>query len=959
MNFNKSVFAGAILFALITTGAFAQVKKKPAATTSAKSTAATKGKTAAAAPAKSGALPVDPDVTIGKLANGLTYYIRNNSNPKGQAFILLVEKAGSVLEGDNQQGLAHLVQRTIFDGTKDFNKADIQKFLKGKNPKFNPDVNGNTSFDETVFQMVIPTDTAAAVDKGFKLMANIATGASFNAADFDAEKATLITDINSPKNPQDKLQQQTSPVLLANSKYAQHLPYGKEDAVKNLTLNDAKNFYHEWYRPDLQGLIVVGDIDPATAKKMIETYFASLKNPVPAKPRPVFTVPVVPGTVIKTATDKAVTYTAIQMVTRHPQFVIRNQADMMEDLRETLFNQMMNTRISETVQMQSSPFSFAQVNYGGFTGKLTAFSAVAEAKPGELEAAVKGISAETARAKKFGFTITELERAKQASLAQMSNLYDNRKQAASGTFIAQYLQNFENGSAIPGVEYSYNFYLNNIGKVTQADMLALTNRVMSDQNRSIIIAAPDADKDKLPNEKTVLDWIAAGEKAAAAYNDDVNTEPLMAKLPTPGKIVSRVDDSIVNITRLTLSNGMRVILKPTKFQPNQILINGYALGGTSLASDADYYSASLSAGVIGASGIDNLEQGQLNVKLRNAQFNVTPFVSETSVGISGNTTNADFETAMQLVYLYFTKPRKDVQVWNAKLGQTKSLLSNRDLDPASIFQDTLTALLNNHVRRAMPATVDQINAASLDKAFDFYKARFANASNFTFVLTGSFQTEQMIPFVETYLASIPSTGAKETFKNNGLHPVAGQVSRTITKGKGDKANVDLIYTGKYIYNEDNNIQLDALEEILNRKLIARLPDKTSGAYSISAGVSYLKIPEARYKIIISFAAAPADVDKITSAITDEIAKLRTNGADTSVIKIFVALQARSIQTQLRQNYFWAGYLASSDQEGEDPDRIIPRIQKLSDVTPQSTKQAANMYLNGENLIKLVLVPEGK
>lgn len=954
MNFNKSVFTGAFLLALITTGAFAQVKKKT--TTPAKPATANNKTTVAAKPA---ALPVDANVTTGKLPNGLTYYIRNNSVPKGQAFVLLVERAGSVLEGDNQQGLAHLVQRMAFDGTKDFSKADIQKVLTAKGFKFAPDVNGNTAFDETVFQMVLPTDTALLLEKGFKLMANIATGVNFTPADFDAEKAALLQDITGAKNPQDKLQQQTSPALLANSKYGTHLPYGKEETVKNLTINDVKTFYHDWYRPDLQGLIVVGDVDVVAVKKLIDTYFAPLKNPAPEKPRTLFTVPVLPGTVVKTATDKGLAYTAVQIVVRHPQTAIRTQADMMEDIRQALFNQMMNTRISETAQLQSAPFKYAQINYGSFTGKINAFSAIAEARPGELEAAVKGISAEMERAKKFGFTLTELERAKQNSLAQMSSMYDNRTKAASSGYLSQYLQNFELGTAIPGVEYTYNFFLNNIGKITQADMQAMANRVITDQNRTVIIAAPEADKDKLPAEKTILDWLAAGTKMAAAYSDDINTEPLMAKLPVAGKVVSRQEDSILSITRLTLSNGIKVILKPTKFQNNQILINGYSMGGASLASDADHYSAMTSAGVIGSSGIDNLEQGQLNVKLRNAQFNITPYMSETSAGISGNATNADFETAMQMVYLYFTKPRKDVQTWNTKISQAKSLLANRDLDPASLFQDTLTALLNNHVKRAMPVTLDELNNASLDKAFDFYKARFANASNFTFVFTGSFQVDQIIPFLEAYLASLPSTGGKETFKDHGEHPVSGEVSRTITKGKGDKANVNLIYTGTYDFNEKNNIQLDALEEILNRKLTARFPDKTSGAYSMGAGVNYVKIPESRYKVTISFAAAPADVDKIIGGVTDELAKLKTNGADTTVIKIFVTLEARSIQNQLRQNYFWAGYLASSEQDGEDPDRIIPHIQNLNDVTPQSTKQAANKYLSGANLIKVVLMPESK
>jgi len=408
--------------------------------------------------------------------------------------------------------------------------------------------------------------------------------------------------------------------------------------------------------------------------------------------------------------------------------------------------------------------------------------------------------------------------------------------------------------------------------------------------------------------------------------------------------------------RLTLKNGVKVILKPTKFQGNQILINGYSLGGTSLASDADFISANMAAGVVSKSGLAGFDQGQLNIKLRGTQLNMSPYINETVQGISGNAAPGDFATAMQLLYLYFTQPRKDAEVWQSTIAQNTSLLNGRSADPASVFQDTVTALLSNRIPRATPATVAQLNAASLDKAFDFYKGRFADASGFTFTIVGNFAVEQVAPYIEMYLGSLPATNSKETYKNVGNHPVTGQVNRTIYKGTSEKATVELIYSGKYDYKEENNIQMDALEDILDRRLIARLPEKTSGAYSLSAGINYLKIPDGRYKATISFLCAPADVDKLTTAITDEINKIKLNGADTTNIKTFINTESRNIQAQLRQNYFWAGYISSSEQNGEDPDRIIPHIQALNDITPASTKIAANKTLNNDNLIKIVLLP---
>ena len=950
MNFNKTIFTGTVALTIFTSVAFAQVKK-PASTTSAKA------KPAAAAPQpKPVLLPVDPAVTVGKLPNGLTYYIRSNSNPKNLAYVFLVNKTGSVLETDAQQGMAHFVQRMVFDGTKDFSKADIAAFLTKPGAKFNPDVNGNTSYDETIFQLALPTDTVKVFEKGFNILANIAGYASFDAAEADKEKAALLQEIQQPLNQQQNLQKQTYPVLMNNSQYARRMPIGNAENIKTFTAAAAKSFYHDWYRPDLQAVVVVGDVNPRDVAELIKIYFGPLKNPVPEKPRPQYSVPPSLGTVVKVATDKALNYAAVQIIARHPQTVVKSPADMLQDIRITLFNQMLNTRISETAAQRNPPFVYAQANYGAFAGRQDAFSALVEAKPGGLEAAVKAITNEIERAKKFGFTVTELERAKQKALQQIGNVYATRDKANSSTYLGQYIQNFTNGTAIPGIDYSYNYYLNNIGKITTTEMLALAGKLITDQNRAIIIAAPEAEKDKQPSEKTLLDWMADAAKTATPYNDDVNTEPLMAAIPVPGKVVSQKDDSIISVTRLVLKNGVKVILKPTKFQNNQVLISGYSFGGTSLASDADFVSANMAAGIISSSGVAKLDQSQLNIKLQGKQVAISPYISETVQGISGNSSATDFETAMQLLYLYFTQPRKDAETWQATIAQTKSMMAGRGANPGSVFQDSVTAVMSNHNPRAMPATPDQLNAASLDRAFAFYKARFADASNFTFTFVGNFTNEQIIPYIETYLGSLPSTYQKDTYKKIGIYPMAGQVTRTIYKGTSDKATVELIFSGAYDYTESTNTQLDALEDILERRLITRLPEKTSGAYSLSAGINYVKIPESRYKATISFLCAPADVDKLTNDIMDEIGKIKQNGADTTSIKAFMITQAQSIQKQLKQNYFWAGYLASSDQDGEDPDRIIPHIQSLNNVTVESTKAAANKFLSGTNLIKLILLP---
>jgi zinc protease len=951
MNLNIKLSAVALAFIIASGSVSAQVKKKPAAPA--------KGKTAAAAPqAKVELLPIDKQVIIGKLPNGLTYYIRQNTEPKNKAELYLVNKVGSVLETDDQLGLAHFTEHMAFNGTRDFPKNQMVDYLQKSGVKFGADLNAYTSFNETVYQLPIPSDTVKIFENGFKILANWAGYVSFDPTEIDKERGVVLEEERlRGKNAQERLQQQILPVLLNNSRYALRLPIGKEDILKNFKPETIKSFYHDWYRPDLQAVIAVGDFDPKRVEELIKQNFSQLQNPQGEKPRVKYTVPATPGTAVKIATDKEFPYTLAQIIVKHPGTTTKNTADYMQQIREQLFNQMLNARLGELMQKATPPFLYGRSSYGGFFGEQDAFTSIAVARPGELEGAVKAVVAETERARKFGFTLTELERAKQDALVQIGNAYREKDKTRSANFVQEYQQHFLTGEATPGIDYEYNFYVNNIGKITLAEMNALAGKFISDQNRVVIVEAPDKEKDRLPNEKTILQWISTAGQNITAYVDNVSSDPLLKKAPEGSKITNEVKDDAIGTTTLTLGNGVKVILKPTDFRNDQILINGYAFGGTSLANDDDFTSANLATGIIGNSGIAQFNQGQLDKKLAGKNVSISPYISETTQGISGNTSPADFETAMQLIYLYFTQPRKDKDIWQSQIDQTRSVLANRGLDPTSVFQDTVSAVMNNYNFRGMVTTLARLNSASLDKAYDFYKGRFGDASGFTFSLVGNFNVETVKPYLEHYLGSLPSTNSNETFKNLNIHPPAGLVSKTVNKGVGEKSSVQLIFSGDYEYSDANNIQMDALEEVLNIKLIERLREQESGVYSPGVRASYRKLPTGRYTLSVYFGCAPENVDKMINATMEEIGKIKQSGAQPTDIQKFVAEEARSTKEQLKENIFWAGYLASTSQNKENPDQILSHVGNLEQVTVQSTKDAANKYLSGKNLIKLVLMPE--
>lgn len=951
MNLNKKILSAALVLFVTANVSFAQVKKKPVISPKEKPTTIQ---------IAGNVLPVDPDVIIGKLPNGLTYYIRKNAEPKNRAELYLVNKAGSVLETDDQQGLAHFTEHMAFNGTRDFPKNELVSYLQKAGVKFGADLNAYTSFDETVYQLPLPTDSVKVFEKGFDILANWAGYQTFDPKEINDERGVVLEEERlRGKNAQERLQHQILPVLLNNSRYALRPPIGKVDVLKTFKPETITRFYHDWYRPDLQAVVAVGDFDPKRVEQLIKDNFSALKNPANEKPRTKYTVPPTPGTVVKIATDKEFPYTVCEIIVRHPGTKTKTKAEYLQGMRNELFNQMLNDRLGELTQRANPPFLFGRASYSGFLAGIDAFTSIAVAKPGELEKAIKAVVAETERARKFGFTQTELDRAKQSTLTQMENAYRERDKTKSVNFVREYQQNFLQGEAIPGIAWEYNFTKDNIGSITLTEINVLAGKYISDKDRAVIVEAPDKEKDKLPADKTLLDWISSAGTDVKPYVDEVSNKPLLEKEPTPGKTVSVQKDTALITTTLTLSNGVKVILKPTTFKNDQILIDGYHFGGTSLASDDDFTSANLAAGIIGSSGIADIDEIKLDKMLSGKNLSVSPYIRELSEGISGNSTPKDFETALQLVYMYFTQPRKDPDIWQSNITQTKSLLANRGLDPGSVFQDTVSSTLSNHNFRRMVTTLDRLNSASLDKAYSFYKQRFADANGFTFVIVGSFDIDKIKPLLEKYLGGLPSSGGAETYKDLGIHPPTGAITKDVYKGIGDKSSVQLVFSGDYDYNDNNNLQLDALNEILSIKLIERLREKEGETYAPGVRSNHTKLPNGRYSITVYFGCAPANVDKLIAATMEEINKIKQNGPEAVDVQKFQAETKRAIEVDLKENSFWEDHLRSSAQNQENPDAALSWIPDLKKATVQTVKDAANKYLNESNFIKLILLPEKK
>jgi zinc protease len=920
------------------------VKSKPA-TTATKQTA-------------SEIIPLDPAVRIGKLPNGFTYYIRKNVEPKNRVQLYLANKIGSIMENDDQRGLAHFMEHMGFNGTKNFPKNDLVNYLQKAGVRFGADLNAYTSFDETVYQLPIPSDDPEVLKNGIQIMRDWAQDATLDVVEIDKERGVVLEEKRLGKGAQQRMQDKYLPMLFNNSRYSDRLPIGTEEVLKNFSAETIKQFYKDWYRPDLQALIVVGDIDVDAMEKTIKAKFSDLKNPLKPRQRTKYSISLLNKNQFIAVTDKEFPVSVAQIMIKHPELKLITATDYRNSIIRSLFNSMIGTRFADMSKQADPPFLQAGANISGFLAGLDMYNVFVVAKPGEMERGFKAILTETERVKRFGFTQTELDRAKQSYLTNMESSFKEKDKTPSESLVKEYLRNFLEQEASPGIEYEYKMANSMTGGISLSDLNNLAKKYITDVNRDVIIMGPEKDKDNLPDEAKVESWISGTKQSdISAYVDQLSDKPLLSAKLSGGKVISESKIPEIGVSEFKLSNGIKVILKPTDFKNDEISFSAFSPGGSSLYSDADFQSAQYATAIIRNGGLAEFNSVQLPKLLSGKRVSVSPFITERSEGISGSTSPKDLETALQLTYLYFTQPRKDAETFKGLIAQQKGGLANRGNDPNSVFADSVAAILGNYnVRRTGP-TVEKINQVSLDRAFEIYKDRFADASDFTFVFVGSFKPEEIKPLLEQYLGSLPSGNRKEAAKDLGIKIPAGKIDKKIYKGQEPKASVRLVFSGDYIWSEKHNNQLDALAEVLTIKLIERLREDEGGVYGVGARASYSKFPKSRYTFSISFGCAPENVEKLISSTLDEINKIRVNGALAGDIEKFIAEESRTTETQLKDNGFWLGYLTNQLQNEDDPKQILTYLESLKELNPESLKATVQYRLNPDNFIRIVLLPE--
>ncbi|MHA4810760.1 M16 family metallopeptidase [Flavitalea flava] len=909
-------------------------------------------------PETSKPLVLDPAVRTGKLANGFTYFIRRNTEPKNRVFLYLVNKAGSILEEEDQRGLAHFVEHMSFNGTKHFPKNELVNYLQKSGIRFGADLNAYTSFDETVYQLPIPSDKPELLKGGMAIMRDWAQEATLDPEEIDKERGVILEEKRLGKGANERMQKIYWPIILGNSRYAERIPIGLDTVLENFKPEAIRRFYKDWYRPDLQALIIVGDINVDQMEQTVKQQFSSLKNPVGEKARKKYAVPLTGKNQFVAVTDKEMTATVAEVMIKHIAPKLQTTADYRKGVIQNLFNQILGDRYSELARKADPPFIGGSAGISGFIGGLDNFDASVQAKPGELEKGFKAVWRESERVRQFGFTQTELDRAKAALLSGVEVSLKEKDKTNSGNYVNEYQEYFLKGVAAPGIAVEYRLTKDDLAAITLAEINQLTKEYIKPVNRDILILAPEKDKAVLPDEKTVNGWLQEVEnETLSPYKDEVSSKPLLGTDPVPGKITGEQGNKELKLTRLTLSNGLVVLIKPTNFKNDEIVFSGFAPGGTSLYKDAEYQSAANAAGIIAAGGAGNYSTNELEKFLQGKQVSVQPFISERYQGINGAAAPKDLETAMKLLYAYFAEPRKDEEVFKGIIARSKAGLANRANDPSSVFNDTVGAVLGSyHIRRTGP-TVEKLDQIDLDNAYRIYKESFANAGDFIFTFVGSIDTNTLKPLLEKYLGSLPAIGNHLKAIDLGIHIPAGKIEKNVYKGSEPKSTVLLIYSGNIGYTPANRVGMDALKEVLEIRLLERLREEESGVYSPGAYINMGKYPDSRYSLIVEFGCAPKNVDKLIASVTDEINKLKTTGPPQGNIDKWRAEEKTSTETSLKTNGFWVSYLNEQLQNEEPLDQVNDYFKQLDQVTPAAIKELAAKYLSGDNFIRLVLLPE--
>lgn len=906
-------------------------------------------------------LPVSPDIKIGTLNNGLKYYIKYNRKPEKKVELRLAVNAGAILEDNSQQGLAHFMEHMNFNGLQHFPGNELVHYLQSIGVAFGNDLNAYTGFDETVYILPVPSDDPEKLDKAFTVIADWSGAALLTTEEIEKERGVILAESRMGKGADDRMMKKWLPEMFNGSKYGERLPIGKDSIIASFDPSVLKQFHSDWYRPNLQAVIVVGDMPVADAEKLIIAKFSDFKNPVNAKQRPeVFEVKPFAQNKAMVLSDEEANRIAISLSgSSHPRNPVTTVGDYRSRIVEGLCFSMLSARFEELKNTATPPFVYAYAYVGGAWARgYESYNGGAMCGISEIQKAVEALVVESMRVKKFGFTTDELTRAKASVLSDYEKQYNERDKTESGRLTNELVTNFFEKDAIPGIEWEYNYVKSNIDGISLNDFDAVRAKIDIDNKFFAFMTAKT--QPGLPTDEQLKGWIeAALKQKIEPYKENKIASSLLDKEPVAGKVIRTEKNEKLGTTTLTLSNKVTVCLKPTDFKNDELIMKGSRHGGFSLYAGKDYQSGQYCNNAIDEMGYGNFSTSDLTKFLSGKIATVTPVVDDYSEFISGNSSIKDMETMFQLLYLKCTSPRKDEMAFQSFVSRSKQQLESLKQNPQYLFMDTaFNTLYQGNERAHMIENASDYDKINIDHAIEFYKQRIGNPSGMYYTFVGSFTEAQIIPLIEKYIGGMASSDINTQIKDIGLVAKPGNSTFTLKKGSEPQAMLMHYITGKMPFNADDNFLLGQLNGVINNKIVDTIREKMSAIYGGGCGGSLSKYPREEFLIRSSFPCSPDNIEKVHTAFFELIESTKVTGGITEIDLQKVrepALEKNKVN--LKKNDFWLNSLQNAYMLGTDPERILTTEQRLKAITPDQLVVTSRKFYSTPNIFKAVWIPE--
>jgi len=909
-------------------------------------------------------IPMDPNVRTGKLANGLTYYVRHNEEPKDRASFYIVQNVGAILENDNQNGLAHFLEHMAFNGTKNFPGKNLINYFEKNGVQWGPNINAYTSLDETVYNISkVPTDNENLLDSALLVIHDWANYISLEGNEIDNERGVIHEEWRTGRTGDSRIFKEKRKILFQGSKYEKRDVIGDMNVIDHFDHKVIRDFYHDWYRTDLQAVIIVGDIDAEKYEAKIKELFSHIPAVKNSRERIYYDIPDNKEPIVGIVTDPEASYIMCNIYNKHKAtpFADKDIKYYRSEIIKTLYANMFGDRMQELLQKGDAPFIYGFGAYYNQSRKMDVFNNNVSLKEDNILGGIELMLSETERAHRFGFVASELERAKKALLSQMEKKYKERNKQNSDRLVRGYQDHFLTNEPVPGIEFEFEALKNLLPNISIGEINTISKTWITDNNTVITLTAPEKEGLVLPTKEQLLASLhKVKQMKLAAYEDKVINEPLIAKLPKAGKVVEESNMKELEATEWTLANGAKVVIKTTDFKENQILFQAFSKGGASLYDTKDLASVELMGDFVANFGLGKFDQMSLQKLLTGKEVRVSPYVSDLSEGFNGNSSVQDFETLLQLVHMYFEQARFDKEAFTALKGRFGAYVANMGANVNKVFRDSVSMTSTSHHPRTLLLNTDLINKLDFEIMKRVYQERFVDASDFTFVFVGNIDAAKAKPMIETYLGSIKNIDRKENWKDNGVdYPAKDTYNHFTREMKTPKTTIHIDFHGDIKYSKENSIMMDVIARILDKRYNIVIREEEGGTYGVSVRASVDKFPREEYNMFVHFDTDPAKAEKLKGIVYQEIQDLFTKGVNEDNLKEAKEIFIVKRQENLRKNGYWLNAIKHYYNYNESMTSPEAYEKMINSITKKQVEKFAKKYFAKPAKIEVVMSPKQK